>query len=775
MGNKSSKASPLNESEEEEAPVEEAPTTTAAGTSSPPISAAEYVKLKKQVTLVLKQMKRYPKSASVQRQKLAKLRQYCNASEYGPYYVKHVMTHKGLEALTMAMRLHKKTTAIQDHACRVCTLMTRQDSRATISLLPLVLEAMRNHKRHVNIQLNGLAALSFWGMDLLDGLPREQPQPNVLALRVVEAGALPVIFSTILSSRDHNFQILDKALKTCVILTNAAKDIRTAFVSATAWKALQTAMQAHPDKAKLQLKGIKIFKSIAINHPGAVVKRLADVWTAMKNHIHDVTLQKHACSLILILAATHPPSHAVLWQPGGGRDAILTAMQHHANQEDIQKTAILALQKLPTIESTPGDDIHNAPTDATNDNAAHTAIHQGLESMIASLHKPDTSPATLANICKALIRLASESHTNKLDIAAAKGVQGIVNAMRIGMQEYSLQRYGCQALAQLAAVEATKRAIVAETDAIPVIVEAMETHTAPDKSYLVALHGILVLVRLAQLLANHSRMMPTVPVIVHAMQVHIDIATLQHKGMVVLQKLAARFVRFKKPMLKAGAVEAILDAMVQHADHVFIQRLGCQCLLHLHHKTTSMKMVHAGALEVIVSAMQRHLAHNGIQMAAILAIAEITQFTCHLEHWAIRIQGMQCLVLSARMHLDNPTFQKLAFGVFQHSSQNYRRPLLQKQLVQAGGIGAMLTCMKDHHPAHVSIQQTGFRTLYNLSRNARYGAIIFRNGGWAAIRQAQLVCKEDEFLQRYALTLLVKLVVMFFLHWLVWVGFHVVL
>jgi hypothetical protein len=802
MGNKSSNALSSNGTEEAEPAVEDGPTSpptsAGTGTSAPLISIAENQKLKKQVTLELKQMKRYPKSISIQRQKLAKLRHYCNSNKYGLYYVKHILNHKnGLELLQSAMRLSQKTTAIQDHACRVCTLMTRHNSRATLAMVPLILDAMKNHKRHLNIQLNGLAALSFWGMDLKEGVPlvlpkgelqqpdstadnhhQQQPQQLTCALRVVEAGALPVIFNTMLPpwQRDHNFQIQDKALKTLVILTSSSKEIRTAFVTATAWKALQTAMESHADQPKLQLKGIRIFKSIAMDHPGAVSKRLAIVLTAMKNHIDDPTLQKNACALLLLLIATHPPSHSILWQPGGGRDAILAAMQHHTTQEDIQTTAALALQKLPRLDSIPtlGGAIQGQgyPTEDTTTDATHNAIHQGLESIIQGLYRPDRCHT---NICKALVRLASENHTNKLDIAAAGGVQGIVNAMQCNLQDLSCQRYGCQALSQLAAVEATKRAMVQEANAIPVIVAAMETHTASDKSHLVALHGIFVLVRLSQLLVNHSRMMPTVPAIVHAMQVHIDISTLQYKAMVVLQKLTSRYVRFKKPMVKAGAVEAILDAMTHHAEQVHIQRLGCQCLLHLHHKTTSMRMVHAGALDVIVMTMQHHLAHNGIQMAAIQAIAEMTQFACHLEHWAIRVQGMQCLVLSVRMHLDNPSFQKLAFGVFLESSKHYRRPLLQRQLVQAGGIGAMLTCMKDHHPAHTSIQQMGFRTIYNLSRHPNWGAIIFRNGGWAVIRQAQRVCKQDEFLQQYALTLLVKLVAMYFLHWFMWVGFHVLL
>ena len=95
-------------------------------------------------------------------------------------------------------------------------------------------------------------------------------------------------------------------------------------------------------------------------------------------------------------------------------------------------------------------------------------------------------------------------------------------------------------------------------------------------------------------------------------------------------------------------------------------------------------------------------------------------------------------------------------------------------LVRAGGIATVMACMRDYHPAHPLIQQAGFQILYYLSLTPRYGAIIFKQGGLKTVRQVQRVCKTDPVVKKYGFTLLVNLVVMFFLHWLMWVLYHVV-
>ena len=89
-----------------------------------------------------------------------------------------------------------------------------------------------------------------------------------------------------------------------------------------------------------------------MDHPAAVFKRLDMILTAMKTHLEDASIQRTGCATLLGIATNHPASHEQFMTPGGGRDAVLTAMQQHNSNEDIQKTAILCLQKLPSTTST---------------------------------------------------------------------------------------------------------------------------------------------------------------------------------------------------------------------------------------------------------------------------------------------------------------------------------------------------------------------------------------------------------------------------------------
>ena len=706
----------------------------------------------------------------------------------------------------------------------------------TVVAVPLVLEAMKSHKRHANLQYNAMTALTQWGVIGSEDKDFKKKQTNnnqetattatttippKAAVTIVEAGAFSVLWSIMLNPwHEFNPLLQDKALKALVVLT-APIENRSAFVTAQGWKALQTTCKNFANKPKLIIKGLKICRHIAAEYPQAVLKRgLTMALDAMKKHVDDATLQRHGCSLILALASSdNDNAHAVLWQPENGRDAVVRAMQRHTTEEDIQKTAILVLQRLPSQAPPESSVVEGGGTSTsvtTNNNnnnnnntapsssrrlpftaaAARTvkhnkiehsfstdtgdAVNSGIAAMVAKLTDPETPPSTVVNICKAWIRLSSESHTNKLDIAGAKGVEAVVSAMARYEHERSLQRYGCQALTQLSSVERTKH-VLAQANGIPIILQAIQQHTTTE-THLVALHGIYALDRLLQLADNYDRVMacPTaIPTLVKAMETYTNHTSLQQVAMVIINKLASSRSRrhsnrrYKVHILRAGGLHAILKAMAVHRTHKHIQRNGCAGLVALHFKKTSRAMVRAGALDAVAAAMRSNPLRIGIQMAALRTLIEFTQYSCHLRHWVVHVGGLSQLVASSQTHSSNSNLQELVFTVLLKSSQ-HKNPLLRMHLVQAGGISTIMTCMRDFHPAHPIIQQSGFLTLYQLSQNPRHGAIIFKHGGLKAVRQAQRVCTDDPILKKYGNTLLVKLVVAFFLHWMMWVLYHVV-
>ena len=701
----------------------------------------------------------------------------------------------------------------------------------TIVAVPLVLEAMKAHKRHANLQYNALNALTQWGVIGSDDKDFKKKQTNntqetaattsispKAAVTIVEAGAFPIIWAIMLNPwHEFNPLVQDKALKALVVLT-APIENRSAFVTAQGWKALQTtAGKNFSHKPKLIIKALKICRHIAAEYPQVVLKRGYPLaLDAMKQHLEDATLQRHGCSLMLALASannnnnnTCNAAHAILWQPENGRDAVVRAMQQHPTEEEIQKTAILVLQRLPSqapmVVGEGDTGTGTAPSSSrrmpfttaagaaraaknNHNNIEHSlstdtgdAVNSGIAAMVAKLTDPDTPPSTVVNICKAWIRLSSESHTNKLDIAGAKGVEAVVSAMARHDQERSLQRYGCQALTQLmSSVERTKH-ILAQANGIPVILQAIQQHTTTE-THLVALHGIYALDRVLQLADNHDRVMacPTaIPTLVKAMETYTHHTSLQQVAMVIINKLASSRSRrhsnrrYKVHILRAGGLHAMLKAMAVHPTHKHIQRNGCLGLVALHFKKTSKAMVKAGALNAVAAAMRSNPLRIGIQMAALRTLIEFTQYSCHLRHWVVYVGGLPRLIASSQTHSNNSNLQELVFTVLLKASQ-HKNPLLRMHLVQAGGISTIVTCMQDHHPAHPIIQQTGFLALYQLSQNPRHGAIIFKHGGWKAVRQAQRVCMDDPIVKKYGNTLLVKLVVAFFLHWMMWVLYHVV-
>jgi len=694
----------------------------------------------------------------------------------------------------------------------------------TISAASLVLDAMKNHKRNPSVQYNALMALIQWGSSSSSTPAADENNNNkskksnettkknaqhILieqnSIALVELGALDVIWTTSMlnSWHEHNVILQDRALKALLVLA-LPTDNRSAYVAALGWKALLTTMKNHTTNTKIITKSLKVCRFIATDYPQAVAKRgLATILQIMKHHDMDAPVQRHGCSVILALAS-HGNCHDVLWKTGSGRDAVLRAMRQHTTDEGIQKTAILVLQRLPaqqpsitgnptttittttsaaaaaarsssTAISATAPTLNTHPSTDTND-----AIISGLEAMVARLIDPTTPTSAITNIFKGWIRLSIESHTTKLDIIAAKGVEAIIQVMARHTEAASLQRYACQTLASLTTLNETKQLLANHEQGIPVIATAIQQHTTAQATHLVAFHGIVALERLSQLTDNHDKLVvcPTVlPALVRAMLTYHDHVALQQMALNTINKLASisssrqhprrRRGGYKLPILQAGGLQAILQAMANHPTHKHIQRNGCMGLMHLHHKKSSVFMVEKGALEALLASMESNPSHAGIQMAALRAIVEITKYNRHLQYWVLTMDGLPQLIGSARTHSSNTHLQELVFTLLLKSTQHCNSNM-QRRLVQAGGISTIMTSMREYHPTNASIQSAGFRTLSNLSNSPRDGATIYKSGGWKVIRNAERVCFEDPFVKRYAFTLLVKLVVMFLLHLLLW-------
>lgn len=737
---------------------------------------AEHARMRRKIRHVVHAMKKNPDKPRAQRRGCSLLRKYGAANEaYRPLLI----DAGAIPVLSAAMSHHPRNANIQDHSARMLALLAKTDPMASLPSAPLLLQAMQQHKRNSYIQLNGLTAICHWATSTSSvtgdekhtrsqGLPQEQQREQPGVKVVNEYGGYEVVWSTMTNSwLEFNTAVQDKALKALALLTQH-KENRSPFVTAAGWKAILNSLHNHKKEAKIQAKCLKIFKNMSSDHPVSVAKRgLPSILQTMEWHLNDASIQKHGCYIVFLLAASEQCDELLL--KAGVREAVVAAMNQHRDKEDIQKTAILALQKLHSNGSNNNHNHNDNLQDNTSNNDTIDAVNGGLEAMIASLNKQETPATTVANICKAMVKVAAASHTNKLDIAAAKGVEAIVQAMGRHKEVENLQRYGCQALTQLAAVE-THKLLIVDLQGIEAIGAAMDQHSS--QTHLVPLHGILAMLRLAQNVDNHAKIMAcnAVEIIVRAMRAHENHAALQHKSVAIFGRLGASSVENKYRILQAGGVHAVIHAMTVHPTHENIQRSSCTTVANLHHPCTSISIVEAGAIRAVVAAMRKHTYHVSIQTAALKAMKEMAQFSYHHPHFA-ESDGIRAIVSSMQSHLENATLQQLAFALLLLcSDRDYR---MRQALVDAGSIGALLLSMNDFHLGHPWIQQIGFSVLYNLSHNAHHGAIIFKHGGFQIVQNVRKACPGDPFIQKYGCTLLVKLVVMFLLHWFLWIIHHV--
>jgi hypothetical protein len=874
---------------------------------------ATTLRLERKIEGILHDMKSHPSSVSKQRKGCARLRKYCNASEAARSIV--LQWEGGLDCLATVLQQHTRHATLQSHATRILCLLVKTDpsktfaaaaSGNTTSIVTALFATMRYHKRNTAIQVNGITAISLWASH----------SDAQLAIALVEEYSVYLLLwgSTIMMNSlfVRNATVQDKALKALVLLTSHAEN-RTAFLAAAGWNVLHQSCHNFNKShhSKLLLKVFKICKHVAQDHPMAVAKRLSTtvLWVMQQlHHRHDAILQRQGCNVLLtVLTSTEKNGNPQQQQQcydllvaAGVRQVVVTAMEQHPEQEDIQKTAILTLQKLSSMAATSDSDSPNSNSNSTtvppNSNSVSNtnkhadtgdAVSMGLEAMMKTLQKDSTTATTMANICKALVKLATASHTNKLDIVTAGGMPAVIQAMqKYPSTALSLQRYACQLLTQLASVEQHKRslahncpggieaivaaihcqhrttratasltepsqqqqlalmkncssdtadtnatlesngaAVAAAGDDKKSIAALPQTNLSPDKrttpsstdaSYLVALHAVLALLRIAQQVDNHEKLFQAQAsaALILAMQDHITQPTLQHKAMVVLNKLASRadqiivrhhdvhkytaHVKHTMVVQDQGAM-AIVQAMHYHRDHVHIQRVGCNALGNLHHAgiTSHYLVYEVGAVECILQALHHHVLQVGIQLAALKALKEyvmtspfstIHHYPKHNHQSRIQQQAIgivSAIVTAMSTHTDHVGLQQVALQLLVQFSQPRTTLLvqwqqhrlvvpllvrsntpLQKAIVQANGLEAVMTIMRSHHPAHGLIQQTGFVVLQQMCQfNILNATRVFQRGGWGVIQGTQRACPEHATIQRQAPMVLFQLVLLFLLHY----------
>ena len=403
--------------------------------------------------------------------------------------------------------------------------------------------------------------------------------------------------------------------------------------------AVVAAMQAHPTDCSLQghachalLSFLGASRDVLDQTPAVVTLVLA----AMRAHPADPRVQEKGCQVLLEVRGQGPGPGAAAAVDGGALEVVVAGMYEHAAHAAIQEAAcgvLLWLVGLPALEewsltATVTLPVQRALARHPGSRALQdvgttllarfglpppnpaTPVTYGLTTVIQEMEQPQASAGTLALACRIVQHLADTDALCPQEVGRAMRL--VAEAMQRHPRDAALAEHACRALGALAShADAADR-----TPAVETVVGVMQLHMdrpGVQEEGCRALHRLL----------SPPHPQPGVPraveAVLGAMRRFEDCARVQEHGaaaMLGLVALGADAGPGAEPLIEAGALRVLAQAMTQHAEDAGVQQQCCRALRTL-----------------------------GAQRGPNLRAAVMQALQRHTDHWLLQADG--CAVLRA--------------------------------------------------------------------------------------------------------------------------------
>lgn len=306
-------------------------------------------------------------------------------------------------------------------------------------------------------------------------------------------------------------------------------------------QALIRDMKADPLNTSLQESSCARLEQLALGPTSK--KKIASsggveaITAAMQGHPFDAHVQEHACGALGNLALRSEENQQKIGKEKGV-ERVLKAMADHPTSPNLQERGAWALEQLGM----------------TSKSRAEIVSGGGIERVVGSMKANPGSEAVQEHGCMALGNMAYDADHRK-QIAHGGGVEAIVAAMRAFPSAPALQEDACFALHNMACSDEAMKPI-AEAGGIEAALEAMREHPqvpGVQENAINALHNVNCgSLTYVHKVANANG----IPLIVQAMHSH-SVPSLQAKACHVLGQLGDRDDDVRAQVERAGGVEAI--------------------------------------------------------------------------------------------------------------------------------------------------------------------------------------------------------------------------
>jgi hypothetical protein len=285
-------------------------------------------------------------------------------------------------SIVQIMRTHERHADVQEQGCWALRILAMNaDSKVKAAHsggIAMVISAMSKHEGHAGVQEHGCAALRILAMNADN------------KVKVSEAGGIEVVISAMSKHKGH-----------------------AGVQELGSWALRIFAMNADNKVKVAQVGGIDV------------------VISAMWNYEGHAGVQKQGCAALRILAVN--ADNKVKIAQAGGIEMVVSAMSKHEGHAGVQEHGCAALGVLA----------FNAEI------GVKVAQAGGIEAVITGIRKHEGHAGVQELGCGAL-RILAVNADNKVKIAQAGGIEVVISAMRKHEGHASVQEHGCVVLAGLA-------------------------------------------------------------------------------------------------------------------------------------------------------------------------------------------------------------------------------------------------------------------------------------------------------------------------------------
>ncbi|GET90680.1 hypothetical protein, conserved [Leishmania tarentolae] len=456
--------------------------------------------------LVLNAMRKFPDNEDLLMSACAALSGLTFNNQTG----QQVIVNNGGVALILDSMRRGKKARLQENGClAIGTMCWNSDLKADVVRLggvQVIMKALEEHYTSSGVVKNACRALAQVAFNC------ERYRDEMSA-----KGVIPFIIRGMAQHPNY-----DRAqMHGCVALSYLSwtnEDNAAQITANRGYKVIVDAMRNHPNNHEVQEHACRALANISNVSLTDSLAALEQIVAAMRRHENISEVQEEACRAIVTLSLVSPSNKDRLYQLFGA-DAVIAAMKRFPQIQLVQQEACNALAHLAY--------------EHTDLNRAVTRLG-GVSLLLAAMRTHKSSPKVQLNACGGLSALAFDNTVAQQQIFELGGVQCVIHAMdnfeRLRMLELGcsvlgtlawnteikervavdavpeilkamrahsnnalLQKSTCRAISQFAFNSESNRQLLADSGAIPLIVNAMRAHLTTEKLIVHALKALTYL------------------------------------------------------------------------------------------------------------------------------------------------------------------------------------------------------------------------------------------------------------------------------------------